>query len=213
MIARHYPEPHKLICLTDNTKGLDPRIEAMPMPVTGFEGLPNPATARFKVKYFPSCYRRLWVFSEAAKTLGDRLFCLDIDVVITASLLPLVQRPESFVGWSDPKFGWNKIAGGAYMLTAGAHTDVWTDFDPAASPHLAATLGFNGSDQAWMSYKLFPSKGVWTLRDGMTKINWLGRRMHTLPPEIRFVFTTGHAPPWSAEVQRSHPWIKKHWGL
>jgi hypothetical protein len=209
MLKRHYPEPHRLICITDDTNGLSTEIESFPLPVTGFEHLPNPAEKKFKSKQFPSCYRRLWVFSEEAKVLGDRIFCLDIDVVITGSLLPLAQKDATFVGWCDPRFGWNKIAGGAYMLTTGMHRDVWTDFDPIESPRVAEAAGFNGSDQAWMSYKLYPPTQHWSSRDGMTKINWLpkGRLME----QTRFVFTSGHTPPWHLSVQRQHPWITQHW--
>ncbi len=45
MIERHYPEPHTLICITDDPSGLDPRIEVFDMPVTGTEHLVNAAAA------------------------------------------------------------------------------------------------------------------------------------------------------------------------
>lgn len=204
MVARHYPEPHRFICITDDGAGLDPRIEVVPCPVH-FDGLGNPNGARF-----PSCYRRLWVFSrEARQVLGPRIFCLDIDCVVLRELAPLVACPENFVGWCDPLFGWNKIAGGVYVLRTGTMPHVWEDFDPERSPALAYAHGNGGSDQGWMSYVMFPPPGRFPAGDLM-KINWTPEH-RTKPPPARIVFTSGLNPPWSADVQRRYPWVKDHW--
>lgn len=213
----HYPKPHRFVCITDDPVGLDSRIEPLPLPVTGLERLVSPAELRRqengKKRAFPSCYRRLWNFSpDARRLLGPRIFALDIDVIICGDLRPLADRSASFVGWSDPRFGWNKVAGGCYLMTTGAHTNVWDDFDPATSPELCKH-GNHGSDQAWMSYKLYPPPDRWTTADGIFKINWLPeiRGRSTLPPHARLVFTSGDQPPWSADQQKRHPWIKEHW--
>ena len=194
MLERHFHAPHKLICITDDTDGLDKRIETLPLPVTGFEHLPNPSGVKYPAmrKDFPSCYRRLWVFSDEARVLGDRIMCIDIDVVVTGDITHLAEKQSSFVGWGSERFGWNKIAGGLYMLTTGAHTDVWKDFDPERSPALAFAAGNNGSDQAWMSYKLYPPADMWTDKDGIMKINWITRRH---PHQHCLVFTNGQSPP------------------
>jgi hypothetical protein len=209
MIARHYSRPHRFICITDDARGLCSGIEHVPMPATGFEHLPNPSAKR--QKQLPSCYRRLWNFSaDARAVLGDRIFATDIDVVVTDSLEPLVERAGSFVGWCDPRFMWGKVAGGAYMLSTGAHCDIWTGFDPERSPQIAKAAGNEGSDQAWMSHKLFPPPASWSSRDGVVKINWLKPRK-PLAAGTRLVFTNGECPPWSEGAQRAYPWILEHW--
>lgn len=233
-VARHYDRPHRFICITDDAAGLDPRIEAVPMPPQRFEHLQNPYQERYRTrrvrigpnryrevptaiprnKRFPSCYRRLWNFSEEARLiLGDRIFALDIDVIVAGSLIPLVERTASFVGWCDPRFDWPKVAGGAYLLTAGAHKDVWEEFDPDRSPAIAKAAGLGGSDQAWMSYKLYPPRESWSSADGVVKINWLGQGITQVPTGTRLVFTGGHCPPWMPEVQRRYPWVKDHWRI
>lgn len=234
-IARNYSGPHRLVCITDEPDGLDPKIVHLPMPVTGFEHLTNPsARARHEVylparrvgghyrppvhrvrqpKPFPSCYRRLWMWSEQARALlGPRIFALDIDVIVLGDLTPLVDRPGSFVGWTDERFGWRKIAGGAYLMDTGAHPEVFTDFDPEHSPAIAKAAGFEGSDQAWISYKLFeriPSHQHWPA-GALTKLKWVpvGDKPSA---SARLVFTSGDSPPWDPEVQRRYPWIKEHW--
>lgn len=234
-IARNYPLPHRFVCITDEPEGLSPEIVHLPMPVTGFEHLLNPESTRGvrpaiasrrigrrvmpgrparEPKPFPSCYRRLWNFSEQARALlGPRIFAIDIDVIVLRDLRPLIERAGSFVGWVDPqRFEWKKVAGGAYMLETGKHVDVWRDFDPERSPAIATEAGYCGSDQAWMSYKLhdtIPYGQHWTSSDGLMKLKWLRDRRPSA--DMRLIFTNGNAPPWDPEVQRRYPWITEYW--
>ena len=208
MLERHYGG--ELICITDDPEGLDPRIEVVPMPVTGLEDVQNPQQLIHRHKKFPSCYRRLWLFSDEARMLGDRIVSIDIDVIIVDDITELVETEGSFVGWCDPKFGWNKVAGGIFMLDTGAHTEVWKDFDPYMSPEIASEEGYKGSDQAWMAYKLFPPENSWSNGDGLIKINWTRKHQRTAP-DARIVFTNGHRPPWQLQVKKDYPWINHHW--
>lgn len=222
-VRMHYALPHRFICVTDKPAGLDPDIEIVPMPALRFEGLKNPSEIRrnrrgFVVqstKRLPQCYRRLWNFSAAAaRVLGPRIFALDADVIPVADLVPLVSghfAQADFVGWSDPKFGWNKIAGAAYLLNTGSRTAVWDDFDPLKSPQLAHAKGFEGSDQAWVSYKLHPLSAHWSCAHGLIKLRWQPAGATTPPPGARLVFTSGDAPPWDPIIQGQWPWVKKHW--
>lgn len=207
MVARWYDRPHRFVCVTDDPTGLDPRIESIAMPVD-FSGVASPQGGRF-----PSCYRRLWNFSpEAAAALGQQILQIDIDVVICGPLAPLLERTEDFVGWCELRFGWHKIAGGIYLLRTGALPHIWQDFDPLLSPALAYRAGYLGSDQGWMSFRLYPPAGQWSQADGLTKLKWLipGRRA---PTEAKVVFTSGLTPPWEPNQQAMYPWIKDHWRL
>lgn len=205
MVARWYPNPFRFICITDDPAGLDEKIEVMAMPVR-FD-TPSPMGARF-----PQCYARLWNFSREATILGQRILALDIDLIICGDLTPLVDRSEDFVGWCEDRL-WNKIAGGIYLLNTGALTDIWDDFDPKISPKLALSAGNRGSDQAWMSYKLYPPQGRWTADDGLWKINWTARGEIKPPAGARVIFTKGVRPPWSKEMKKMYPWVKEYWRL
>lgn len=209
MIARWYQGPFRMVCITDDPRGLDSRIEAFPMPAEAraMLTLKNPTGSRF-----PSCYCRLWIFSRDAAQLGDRLFQLDTDAIIVGDLGPLVDRDEDFVGWTDDRFVWNKIAGGAFMLRAGALPELWEDFDPKRSPSLASSAGFQGSDQGWISYRIAADKrqiGEW--RDGLVKLNWTPTGADTAPAGARVVFTNGAKPPWNKDLRNQYPWIRQHW--
>ena len=213
MLARHYHAPFRLICLTDDPSDLDAAIVALPLPETKADGLQAPRHGS-NTKLFPACYRRLWLFSEEAWMLGGRICLLDIDLVILEDITGLLQRKTAdFVGWATGEFGWSKIAGGFWLLTTGTHTDVWTDFDPATSPALAHAAGHKGSDQSWLSLKLYPPSQAFGQKDGIVKIGWLSKGGRPPPPGIKMVFTTGLKPPWNDVMQREHPWIKTHWHL
>jgi hypothetical protein len=206
MIARNYPLPHRFICITDDAAGLDSQVEPVPMPET-FGDVPSP-----QGEGFPSCYRRLWVFSrQAQRWLGDRIFCTDIDAVYCRDIRPIVDRFEDFIGWCDHRFNWNKIAGGCYMLKTGSMPHVWEEFDPLRSPALAFAAGNSGSDQGWMSYKMYPPPGKWTKQDGITKLRWTPKFAKAPPPHVRIAFTSGVFPPWHPDVQRQYPWVREHW--
>ena len=212
MLQRHYHAPYQLACLTDDPVGLDGSIEVYALPETKGDRLGPPRQGGSKL--FPSCYRRLWLFSEEARELGVRLVLLDIDCIILEDITALIQgKTAGFVGWCDVSFGWSKIAGGFWALTAGSHVEVWERFDPRISPALAEEAGHQGSDQAWLSYMLHPPKQVWTSKDGVIKINWLQKSGRHPPEGIKIVFTIGTAPPWDYAMQVGHRWIADHYHL
>ena len=218
-VARHYRRPHRFVCITDDTEGLDQKVEVFPPPFTGLEELRTlrgPAK-RFskdgklvRLISFPSCYRRLWMFSKQAQQLGEWVFCLDLDCLVVGDLEPLVDDvPGDFVGWLREVNRWRTrpaLAGAIYKLRTGSHPEVWEDFDPIESPVLSQQAGYSGSDQAWLSYKLLPAKDrMWTSDDGLGKPGSVQR------PNDRIVFTTGYAPPWSDEGKRKRPWVAERW--
>jgi nucleoside-diphosphate-sugar epimerase len=213
MLGRHYHASFRLICLTDDPSGLDTAIEAIPLPETKADSLPAPRQGQSKK--FPACYRRLWLFSQEATALGRRICQVDIDVLILEDITAMLQRKTAdFVGWVDQKsFAWNKIAGGLWLLTPGKYPEVWEDFNPDFSPTMAHNAGFHGSDQAWLSYKLYPPEQSLTQKDGVMKLGWLVKGGHHPPAGVKMVFTSGVKPPWDHALQLGYPWIKSHWKL
>lgn len=98
MVRRWYPHPHRFICVTDETKGIDPDIEIRPA-WNDYARVQSPHGGKN-----PSCYRRLRLFHpDAAEWFGERYVSLDLDVVITGDLAPLWNRTEDVVFWGDTK--------------------------------------------------------------------------------------------------------------
>lgn len=205
MVSRHYPHPYRMVCVTDNAKGIDPSVTIVPLwPDLGH--ITNPHGS-----HQPSCYRRLKAFSKEAKQwFGERFVFLDLDCVILGDMTPLWNRPEDFIIWG----GKNKKAwynGSMWMMTAGARKQVWETFNPRHSPHVAKRHGHFGSDQGWIGYVLGKTEATWGTEDGVYSY-----RVHMqagakpLPDNARVVFFHGKYDPWHPRCQQ-HEWVRRHY--
>ena len=213
MCARHMSEPHRFICIADSGEGLSPDVEWIETPpeARALASVRSPEGERF-----PSCYRRLWVFSEAARVLGDHILCTDIDAVVMASLMPLFDYPHDFVGWR-PFRDWGaklRFGGGSYLLRPGTRTKVWTDFvqNPQGAIAAARAAGYRGSDQAWMSYCLAGKEPYWPQNCGIYSVRDLGPGL-ALPPDARLVHFNGTTKPNHHASGHVAPvkWVLDHW--
>lgn len=210
MVDRWYQKPHRFLCVTDDAAGIDPSVEVVPA-WNDFAQLPSPHGVKN-----PSCYRRLRMFHPAiGQVFGERFVSLDLDVVITGDLSPLVDRPEDFVCWGDtnPQPG-SHYNGSMILMTAGSRQKVWTEFDPVRSPKLALQAKCYGSDQGWLSYCLGPHEAKWTKADGVYSFrNHLRKHGDTLPANARVVIWHGSTDPWSPGVAQRYGWVRDHYGV
>ena len=220
MVARHYPRPHRFVCVTDDPTGLDRQIEAVALnalPGHQWANIPNPSW-----KNGPSCYRRLAMFHpDIGLQFGRRFVSMDLDCVVVGDLTPVWERPEPIVLWSDPLFSpQGMYCGSMTMLTAGARPDVFERFDPARSPAESRAAGCLGSDQGWISHVLGAGMPAWTTDHGVYSF-WVhlegkGQRpprppRKDLPANARLVFFHGARDPWHADIQAEYGWVREHW--
>lgn len=84
-VRRHLARPHRFICFTDDTAGLDPGIEALPLPELGL-----PAG------HGDTRWRKLAVFRRDLSGLAGTALFLDIDLVVVDDLAPFFDLPGSF---------------------------------------------------------------------------------------------------------------------
>lgn len=207
MFARHLPEKHRFICVTDTDIGFENGVEILKTPPEAVQAgyLRSPEGERF-----PSCYRRLWMFSEAAKILGERVMLVDVDLVVTQDVTPLFDNDADFLGWR-PYRDWGakmRYGGGIYLLTPGTRAHVWDDFKGMKSVKESRAAGFRGSDQAWISYKLGPDEPYWPRNAGIYSIrDFHEGRTHILPPDARIVQFNGPVKPWNSPLL----WARQHW--
>lgn len=160
----------------------------------------------------PGCFARLRMFDPEWQArngieAGDRLVCLDLDLIVTGSLGGLFDRPEPFVilqgvNASNPC----PYNGSLWMMTAGHRPDVWRDFSLEAAakvPHDKFP-----DDQAWFAHKLRdagafgPEQGVYAFH----KPGW--PKGEALPKNARIVAFPGWRDP---EGFKHIPWVKQHW--
>ena len=115
MVKRHLTIPHRFVCFTDDTTGLNPGIETFPMP-----HLPLPESH----KNLP--WRKIGLFSpELGDLQGPTLF-LDLDLVIVDNIDCFFTYPGDFCiihNWTHP----DRIVGNSsvYRFTVGADSYVY----------------------------------------------------------------------------------------
>jgi hypothetical protein len=204
MLTRHYHAPFELICVTDDPKGIDPRIRVVPL-WDDFSKLPSPHG-----RAYPSCYRRLKMFSEWGDSIfGPRFVSIDLDVVICRDITPLFDNEFDFRMYGDTAKG-TPYNGSLIQCRAGTRRKLWDDFDPLESPKLGIAKRYIGSDQAWIAVALGPNEPKFTRKDGVYSYrNELAPRGGHLPNDAKIVILHGNVDPWNPVIQRRHAWIRE----
>ena len=198
-IAENYHKPFRFVCMTNMPHGLLPEVEALPLP--DMVDIPSPHGDTF-----PSCYRRLWLFSaEAAEVLPGRVVCIDVDAVICGDVTKFFDRHEDCVMWHDTTNKRLKYSGGLWMIRTGTRTHVWDTFDPVESPKLAGAAGWFGSDQAWMSYCL-DGEASWGREQGLFRT-----RDIVAGSEVLIAQTPSQYKPWTQSFKTQFPHLYAHW--
>lgn len=160
---------------------------------------------------------------------GERVWLMDIDLVVTGPLDPLVSRDEPAVFFKNPNFevGGKRgfIQGSLQLFTVGMTDFLWADFDPRRD---MAWLNrrFGGAEQCWISERLntaWPDMGwewnvpTWTEADGVYGAGRLfGGKMGAgvtteLPSNARIVVTPGDRSPSQPEFMARHVWAREHY--
>jgi len=204
-VAANLAHPHRFICITDETEGFSENVELMRLPEEAREAA-NVPTAQGHTR-FPSCYRRLWTFSESARALGDMVLVLDIDCFITGSIDALFdfQPLADFVGWNPVQaWGKTKVGGGTWRIRTGTKTRIWRQFSQVEALKIK-NLGYNGSDQAILSYKLadqpvFPNGWILNRQDMRRlggKVPETAKIVHCNGPKGMKGFSSIRDVPWT----------------
>lgn len=205
MVARHYRGEHRFICITDKSDGIDKEVEVVPL-WDDFAAMKSPYGPRY-----PSCYRRLKLFSRGIEAIvGKRFVWMDLDVVIVREVTPLWDRDGDIVllRGTNPSTHYN---GSMLLMTAGARSQVWDDFDPDHSPASAKAAAQFGSDQGWISYKLGPNEKRWTVDDGVYCYRRHIYPRRPLPENARIVFFNGKNDDPADPLCQQHRWVRANW--
>lgn len=198
-VRRNLAQEHRFLCITDDTRGLQVECQSI----------------RESDRYLTDvrgCFARLRLFDhEGQKAVGmqpgDRIVCMDLDLVITGPLDELFDRPEPFtilqgVNSANPC----PFNGSLWMLKAGYRPDVWHEF----SLELAAKVPFHEfpDDQAWLA-DMLPDAGAFGPEDGVYAFQKRGwPKGEALPRNAKVVAFPG----WRDPSQYTRlDWVQENW--
>jgi hypothetical protein len=198
-VRKHLRQPHRFLCMTERDR------------IANFSsGIERHAIKDPELTTVKGCFARLRMFDpgwQHNRNITDRLVSIDLDAVITGPLDVLFDRPGNFLilrgaNASNPC----PYNGSVFMLRAGAHSDVWSDFSlesAAAVPHDKFP-----DDQAWFWHKI-PHASGWTCDDGIYAFGKPGwPKGDALPKDARIVAFPG----WRDPAKFVHlDWVKQHW--
>lgn len=187
--------PFKFICFTNEALTLDSGIEVRP----------------FKLITTKGVLPRMYMFSEQAGLFGNQILCLDIDVIITGSLDPLLEFKGSFCTRRSWTRGEETLIDGDIMsFNAGAHNEdrFWTPL--TTNLEEVEKISGGGRERFWVRH---------VLRDQNT-LTWQeicpGRVLsykHHIKPAGRVIEGTSiiscHGYPRPHQIEEK--WITKYW--
>jgi hypothetical protein len=219
MIKRNTKRPTRLVCYTDDNTGLDPEIEAYPLP---------PTTLPERVAWTP--WRKISLWAPTLPGLSGNVLFLDLDLVITGSIDAFFDfEPQStfcvIENWTQMGSGIGNTS--AYRFKVGSHPYLLHDLQSGPEEILAKYR----NEQTYLS-PIITEKTFWPA-------DWCVSFKHTLmprwplnffkvtplPPETKIVAFTGKPDPdeardglwqapWYKKVYkhvRPTPWIGEHW--
>lgn len=193
-VARNLSLPHRFVLICDKEPfGLDPRVSTVPLDRTTFVD--------------DTRFAKLMLFKpDIGQLLGERIFYLDLDTVITGSIDSIVDRPESIVLWRHPRYKpGGRVArynSSIILLTAGARSNVWLEF-----PNRRKYKIPKGEDQGWISIMLGDNEAYWDASHGV----YTQRLIKSgLPANAKIVTFPGAREPGLPETQAKHPWIREY---
>lgn len=208
MLGRHLHLPHRLVCITEDARGIDPAVEIVPPPPM-LDAVIDPVRCRRRMRQFDR---------EFARTLGERIASVDLDVVIVDDFTPIVDRPDPIVCW---RVGYAGVYCGSFvMYDAGALDGAWQAYRADQAGFIKATGERNASDQAMLNLYLRgkPVAEV-TEADGFVSYfgagyeRWehhgVGPKHQTLPRGARIVVLGSRDKQVMDEGRFA--WIREHW--
>ncbi len=188
MLKRH--GGHELICVQD-----------------GNFDIPGSIIMPEEVAELPDYLPKLWCFSpEFHRIMGGRFASIDLDVVITDDLSPLLNVNEPFVIWNQAKG--EPYNTSLFALEAGYHQHVWksmsVDKVSAARRQYARWTG----DQSWVAHILGSDEPTFGEQDGVLQYRPSVHRMEK-PRNMKTMFLCGPYEPESESMKSE--WMRQAW--
>ena len=217
MVHRNLTVPHRFICVTDDSVGLEPGIETKPLLDPELKGW----------------WHKLSLFRSELYDLKGTLLFFDLDVVITGNLDRLIDyQPGKFCILNDLSKP-NMYNSSVFRVPVGEYAFIWESFQKQSEEVITRLYG----DQDWVSEiyteaTLWPESWMLSYKKQMNarskrsygligkKLRQLGVMKTTgtthLPSDCSAVIFHGKPDPEDVkdgpyDVWMHAPWINDHW--
>ena len=199
MLQKNITLPFRLICITDDSDGLQKGIEAVPL--------------WDDFRHLGACFTRLVCFKKGFDLFGPRFMSIDLDCVITGNIDHLLKMKEDFLIWAPDENDLSRrsvdYCGSLFIMDSGERSRVYDEFNPDLCRVNRHGRYSGGSDQKQIS-KFIQDVTILGQKDGI--YNFLpdvGPLNGTLPPDCRIVFFNGLYMPDDPEIKSSFPWVSQ----
>ena len=120
---------HRFVCLTDDPRGIDSRVETKPLPDD-----------------LPGWWNKISLFKPRIHDLRGALLYFDLDMVIIRNIDPLVCYPGKFLAIPAAAIK-NEFAAALLRFNIGEHRRIWDLFEPRSAEVIRKVYG----DQNWIN--------------------------------------------------------------
>lgn len=178
MVRRNCSDLPGFICFTENAEGLDGDIQVQPLPGAGLTGWWN----------------KVALFRRDLAGVTGRVLYLDLDVVVTGNLDPLLRHPGDFVIMdNDYVPGFNSSV---MLFGAGARPEIFENFSDADMVRL-------DGDQDWIGLQA-PDAELWP---HLWCVPYRLRAAIAPPTETKLVVFSGRPNPADYPAE----WVRTLW--
>lgn len=150
MVQRHLTVPHRFVCFTENSTGLNSNIEIRPLPIDDT---------------IKGWWWKTYLFKSDHFSPNDTNLFFDLDIVIVSNIDKLVtHNPGQFLGFEDPGKIYSrnsKLNSSVMRWNSGQYSDIWETYHRER----AKAAGLPG-DQDWIwalhqtQIKFFPDPWI-----------------------------------------------------
>ncbi len=215
MVRRHLHMPFRFVCFTDDPSGVDSAVECQPIP-----------PIEIPEYYQVSPWRKLTLFTRDLGGLTGKTLFLDLDVVITDSIDPLLQFSEKMCmpeNWTQCGAGIGNSS--VLVFTINAFNFVLDRYNATKE----TLFREYPNEQSFLSRTVGPERLAFFPKDWIVSFKghclppgplcWL--QTPRLPPGARIVAFHGNPKPpdavagrypgkWYMHVKPT-PWVAEHW--
>jgi hypothetical protein len=138
--------------------------------------------------------------------VGERFASIDIDVVVTGDLAPLLSGSEPFITWNKARQ--EPYNTSLFALEPGYRNDVWTSLSPERIASARRQAAYWTGDQSWVAHVLGPGEPTFGEEAGIIQYRPTKHR-DEMPNGVKAAFLCG---PYEPRSESTHSeWMRREY--